>query len=93
MTSVLEAPAFTKDRAHAREFLADLPRSLFDIDIVVRFVDRTIATTSFVDELVHELLVVREAKSVQLENLNSSLCSVALSAAEDFDVLDRLLCS
>ena len=92
MPSVLEAPTFTRDRAHAREFLDELPSSLFDVDVVVQFVDRTIATTSFLDELVHELLVVRSARTVQLENLNATLCSVAQSAAEDFDVTDRLTC-
>lgn len=91
--ATLEAPRVTKDRAHARDFLSDLPSDLSTTPVEIRFADRSIATTSFVDELIRELFVERKAISVTLLNLNGSGCSVANAAAADFDVADRLVCT
>lgn len=92
MSSVLEAPASGLRREHAREFLSELPQDLSQAELTIRFADRSIAATSFIDELIYQLLVERNALSVTLENLNEATCSVALAAAVDFGCMDRLSC-
>lgn len=90
--SVLEAPVLTRDRAHAREFLNQLPDDLNGVAIEIQFAKRAIATTSFVDEIVHELFVNRNVGHISLVNLNGSACSVAKAASAEFGAADRLTC-
>ena len=91
--TVLTAPKVTTDRQHAREFLSELPMDLSAGRVEVFFEDRTIATPSFIDEIVQELLIERRAAHLTVRNLNDTMCEVASAAAEDFGVRDRLTCA
>jgi len=88
--TVLTAPKITTNRQHARDFLSDLPSDLSQAEIEILFEDRTIATPSFVDEVVHELLLVRHAARLVVRNLSDAMNLVASAAAEDFNVSERL---
>jgi hypothetical protein len=82
MTSTnVEAPARLGSREQAGELLAHLPTDLTEQTIVVSFRENRSARPSFVDELVREILFVREAGCLVLEDPPELVRSTALRSA------------
>ena len=62
MMTTLQGPARMGSRSKAARLVQDLPTSLGNESVRVEFGDGTLATTSFLDQLCIEVLVVRRAK-------------------------------
>lgn len=70
--------------------LADLPRVAGGIDLGILFSDETYPTTSFMDELIRQTLVVGLASQLHLLGADEFAQELATLAAERYGVTDRL---
>ncbi len=92
MTSTnVEPPVRLGSREQAAELLANLPTDLTGQTIVMSFRDNRSARPSFVDELVREVLFVRNACCLALHEPPEMVSSTALRSAQSRGLEARLL--
>jgi hypothetical protein len=91
MTSTnVEAPVRLGSREQATELLADLSTDLTGQTVVVSFRDNRSSRPSFVDELVREVLFVRDARCLVLEDAPELVRSTAQRSAVSRGLESRL---
>ena len=91
MTSTnVEAPVRLGSREQATELLGGLPGDLTGQTIVVSFRENRSARPSFVDELVREVLFVRKAGCLVLQQPSELIRSTAERSASSRGLEDRL---
>jgi hypothetical protein len=91
MTSTIEAPRRLGSREQAAEVLSKLPECLIGQTVVMSFHNNVAARPSFVDELVREILVSRNASCLVFQDPPDLVRSTALRSAESRSVLPHLL--
>jgi hypothetical protein len=92
MVSVIDAPTRIGGREQAQELLEGLRADLRGHRLEVVFANGVVYSTSFVDELVYEVLAERRADELIMRGLNDRACRVAVEAAESHDCSLRLTC-
>lgn len=88
--TTLQGPARMGSRSKAASLVRELPASLSNESVRIEFGDGALATTSFLDQLCIEVLLVRGARSLQLVGLDSYAQEIALDCARERGVADRV---
>jgi hypothetical protein len=91
LTNVVTTPERSGGREQAQAMLAELPQDLSNGQVEIHFEEEFVATPSFMDELVREILVERRALALRLVGAPERASSYAEQAAVTRDVADRLV--
>ncbi len=92
--TTLEAPSLAGSRARAQELLADLPLDLANSDVILDCHGLLAATVSFADELVQEVLVIRNAQGLHAVRVtDQEFADYLTRRARVHGVADRLTVS
>lgn len=86
----VEAPQHAGSREQAQALLAQLPPNLTGVVVVLDCGRTAISTPSFVDEIVKELLVDREAARLDVVGANERTQGQVVRAAENRNVATRV---
>lgn len=92
MTTVIEAPQRMGARASAQRLLAQVPADLGGQTVEVNC-EGSWPTTSFVDELIVEIIERRGAAALVFRDGGEALCELVAYCASDRGLLDRVACS
>lgn len=90
MTARLEPSEHSGSRDHARELVADLPSHMAGTSVVLDCSGLVVGTPSFVDEIVKEVLLLRNADRLELTGSSARIATLAERAAANRGVADRL---
>ena len=86
----LHAPVKSRSREQAQEITSVLPASLADAAVLLDCQDTAIATPSFTDEVLKQILVERRASSLTVVNAPRRFAELLLRAAVRLRIDDRL---
>ncbi|MFW0795249.1 hypothetical protein AAFP30_15655 [Gordonia sp. CPCC 205515] len=90
--TILDAPALAGSRDRAQQMLAGLASDLSGVEVVIDCGGLLAAAVSFADELVHEVLVVRHARSLRVVRVSDPKFAEYLTErAVEHEVVDRLV--
>ena len=89
--TAITAPQTMTRREAVGSLLTSLPAERVHV-VCVTFADESLPTTSFIDELIFQLLVIDRTELVELQNADDYTCELALAAADRYDVRNRLTC-
>jgi hypothetical protein len=87
----LRVPENVGSREQARELLADLPASLAGQRVTLDCRNLMIPTPSFLDEIVKQVLIERDAKLLELDHASLRARTLAERSAENRGVRQRLV--
>jgi hypothetical protein len=90
VTSTVTAPQRSGSREQAQRLAAELGRELAGLDVELVFDHNEVATPSFLDELVRQVLVDRQAESLRVVNASVRARKYLERAAMARDVSRRL---
>lgn len=90
MTARLEPSQHAGSRDHARELVATLPAQLAGTSVVLDCTGLAVGTPSFLDEIVKEVLVVRQADRLEVVGGSPRIATLSQKAAANRGVADRL---
>lgn len=90
MTTRLEPPRHAGSRDHARSLLAGLPSRMTGTSVVLDCRELIVGTPSFLDEVVKELLVVREADQLEIVGGTARVATLTERAATNRGVAERV---
>lgn len=86
----VEPPEHAGSREQARELLGALDRDLSAADVLVDCSSVIVGTPSFLDELVKQLLVIRNARIIDLVGAPDRVRELVERAATNREVVDRI---
>lgn len=90
MRARLQASPHSGSRDHARALLAGVPTQLNGKSVLLDCGGLVVATPSFLDEIVKEVLVIREADLLEILGATPRAVELAKRAADNRGVVDRL---
>lgn len=90
MVARIQAPAHSGARDRARELADELNADLTDQDVVLDCTHLLVGTPSFLDEIVKQVLVRRNAKALYVHAAPSRAHDLLERAAENRGLRDRL---
>lgn len=90
MTAVLKTPELVSSRRQARELVASLPADLAESEVVIDFSALLASTPSFLDELLNETLLRRNAGSLRTLGATPRVRQLLLELAENYGLAKRL---
>jgi len=86
----LNAPIKSRSREQAQLFASQLPSALEGADVLIDCRATAIATPSFVDELLKQILIERSARCLRVTNAPRRFADLLLRASTRLKVDDRL---
>jgi len=86
----LKAPVKSRSREQARAIASQLPSMLEGADVFIDCRATAIATPSFVDELLKQILIERSARRLRVTNAPRRFADLLLRASARLKVDDRL---
>jgi hypothetical protein len=86
----VHAPVKSRSREQAQEIASVLPSRLSEADVLLDCQDTAIATPSFTDEILKQILVDRDAHSLEVVNAPDRLAELLERAAVRLGVGERL---
>lgn len=90
MIARLEPSQHSGSRDHARDLVAGLPSGMSGMSVILDCSDLVVGTPSFVDEIVKEVLLLRQADGLELTGSSARIATLAQRAAANRGVADRL---
>lgn len=86
----VHAPVKSRSREQAQELASVLPSRLTDADVLLDCRGTAIATPSFTDEILKQILIERDAHSLEVTNAPNRFAELLLRAAARLGIDDRL---
>lgn len=86
----VHAPVKSRSREQAQELASVLPSRLSDADVLLDCRGTAIATPSFTDEILKQILIERDAHSLEVVNAPHRFAELLVRAAARLGVDDRL---
>lgn len=86
----VHAPVKSRSREQAQELASVLPSRLTDADVLLDCRGTAIATPSFTDEILKQILIERDAHSLEVINAPNRFAELLVRAGARLGIDDRL---